>query len=92
MTFIQGIYIPSKRKRYGIKLFMLCESSTGYLTSFIIYTGATTDYGTLEENQLAKPFEDYKSPSRVVLSLLKPLLNKGYVVTLDNYYTSPEYS
>ena len=57
------VYIPSKRERYGIKLFMLCESSTGYLTSFIIYTGATTDYGTLEENQLAKPFEDYKSPS-----------------------------
>ncbi|GFQ67635.1 piggyBac transposable element-derived protein 4 [Trichonephila clavata] len=26
---------------------------------------------------------------QVVLTLMKPLLNKGYCVTLDNYYSSP---
>ena len=24
-------FIPSKRERYGVKIYMLCESSTGYL-------------------------------------------------------------
>ena len=35
-------------------------------------------------------FDVYKSPSKVVLSLLNDYLYKGYCVTLDNYYTSPE--
>ena len=34
----------SKRERFGVKIFMLCESRTGYLLNFIIYTGATTEY------------------------------------------------
>ena len=40
------IYIPSKRERYGVKIFMDCESTFRYLLGFIIYTGASTDYGT----------------------------------------------
>ena len=31
-------YIPSKRERYGVKIYMLCESASGYLSTFIIYT------------------------------------------------------
>lgn len=78
---------------------MLCESNTGYLSKFIIYTGATTDYGNCsdinlpvgnDDLNLPDAFDDYKSPSRVVLSLMRPFLDKGYVLTLDNYYTSPE--
>ena len=38
------IYIPTKREQYGVKIFMLCKSKTGYLLNFIIYTGATTEY------------------------------------------------
>ena len=38
------IYIPTKRERYGVKIYMLCESATGYIFNFIIYTGATTEY------------------------------------------------
>lgn len=83
------IYIPSKRERYGVKVFMLCESQSGYLLNFIIYTGATTEYLNPLAN-LDLPFDTYKSPSKVVLSLLHDYLNKGYCVTLDNYYTLPE--
>ena len=36
------IYIPSKRERYGIKLYMVCESDTGYLLRFVIYTKGST--------------------------------------------------
>ena len=38
------IYISTKRERYGVKTFMLCESKMGYLLNFIIYAGATTEY------------------------------------------------
>jgi len=31
------IYFPNKRERYGVKIYMLCESSTGYLSKFIVY-------------------------------------------------------
>ena len=81
------IYIPTKRERYGVKIFMLCESETGYFLNFIIYTGATTEYPN-EPADLHKSFEEYKSPSKVVFSLLHDYLGKGCCVTLDNYYTS----
>ena len=82
-------FIPSKRERYGIKIYMLCESSTGYLWKFIIYTGADTVYPS-PGVVLPKPFDDYGNPSKVVLSLLHGLYNKGYKVVLENFYNSPE--
>jgi len=30
-------YIPSKRARFGVKFFTLCESQTGYIWNSIIY-------------------------------------------------------
>ncbi len=36
-------YIPTKRKRFGIKTYMICDVYTGMILDFIIYTGATTD-------------------------------------------------
>ena len=82
-------YIPGKRERYGIKIYMLCESESAYLWKFLIYTGAATVYPVPSIN-LPKPFEEYKNPSKVVLSLMGVLYNQGYNVTLDNLYTSPE--
>ena len=73
------VYIPSKRERYGIKIFMLCESKTGYLSNFIIYTGSSIDYGDcqnivlpgMDNRNLPPSFENYKSLSKVVLSQMK---------------------
>ena len=84
------IYIPTKRERYSVKILMLCESKMGYLLNFIIYTGATTEYPD-QPDPLPVIFDEYKSPSKVVLSLLHDYLHKGYCVTLDNYYTFPEF-
>ncbi|CAH1954883.1 unnamed protein product [Acanthoscelides obtectus] len=72
-------YIPSKRKRFGIKLFALCETS-GYMYNFIIYTGADTIY---EAQHSQEPVT-----SRIVLSLVDSLLDKGYRLFIDNYYTT----
>ena len=75
-------YLPLKRSRFGIKTFMLCEANTGYIYSQIIYTGK----GTIIN-------EEYKNLSQltsIVLTLAEPLLDKGYCIITDNYYTSPE--
>lgn len=37
-------YIPTKRARFGLKLYNLCESSSGYVINFMIYTGEKTIY------------------------------------------------
>ena len=53
--------------RYGVKIYVCCESNTGYHWRFIIYTGAHTIY--MQPNvKLPKPFGDYTGPSKVVLS------------------------
>ncbi|XP_067122211.1 piggyBac transposable element-derived protein 4-like [Centruroides vittatus] len=75
-------YIPQKRARYGVKFYMLCESSSGYLYNFLIYTGKGTCLNQKYGNMLYT--------SQVVLTLLEPLLDKGYCLTTDNYYTSPQ--
>ena len=85
------VYIPSKRERYGIKIYMMCESSSAYLSEFIIYVGSLTETDFPESSMpLPMKWEEYKSPSKIVLSLMQHYLNKGYCVTLDNYYNSPE--
>ena len=67
---------------------MNCESVTGYLFGFIIYAGAETKYGDARVMKL--PFDEYITPSKVLISLMRIYANKGYTVTLDNRYTSPE--
>ena len=68
---------------------MLCESNTGYLSNFIIYTGATTNY-TAPLVNLQMPFDNYKSPSKVIVNLMTDFIQWGYCLTLDKYYTSAE--
>lgn len=74
-------YMPLKRSRFGIKTFMLCESKTGYIFSSIIYTGKGT--------KLDSEYAHLGMSGQVVMSLMKPLLGKGYCLVTDNYYTSP---
>lgn len=80
LSWIQ--YIASKRARFGIKSYMLCESSTGYIWNSVIYTGKGTKFNPRYSN--------YGMATSSVLTLLEPLLNQGYCVTMDNFYTSPE--
>ncbi|XP_056397707.1 piggyBac transposable element-derived protein 4-like [Hyla sarda] len=80
LSWIQ--YIASKRARFGIKSYMLCESATGYIWNSVIYTGKGTQFNPR--------YSGYGMASSSVLTLLEPLLNQGYCVTTDNFYTSPE--
>ncbi|XP_068097888.1 piggyBac transposable element-derived protein 4-like [Hyperolius riggenbachi] len=80
LSWIQ--YIKTKRARFGVKSFMLCESATGYIWNTILYTGKGTKFNP--------NFSNYGVATSSVLSLVEPLLNKGYCVTTDNFYSSPE--
>ncbi|XP_041982293.1 piggyBac transposable element-derived protein 4-like [Aricia agestis] len=75
-------YIRNKASKFGIKTFELCESTTGYLWSFIVYTGkqSATD---LEQSP------GVPKSAAVVKKLISPLLNKGYRLFMDNWYNSP---
>ncbi|GFV62876.1 piggyBac transposable element-derived protein 4 [Trichonephila clavipes] len=75
-------YIPQKRARFGIKLFQLCESESGYIGNSLIYTGKGTAFN---EN-----YNDYGLSTKSVLTLIHELKGKGYCLFIDNFYTSLE--
>ncbi|KAL0810152.1 hypothetical protein ABMA28_010944 [Loxostege sticticalis] len=75
-------YIRAKAAKKGIKTFELCESATGYLWSFVVYSGRNSSFDTGRYSRLQKSTE-------VVLTLMEPLLNKGYRLFLDNWFNSP---
>jgi hypothetical protein len=76
LAYVQ--FNPSKRARFGIKYYKLCESSSGYCMTFKIYTG-----------QDALENSDFTASESVVLELANPFLEKGYTLYLDNWYSSP---
>lgn len=118
LSFAQRI--ATKAAKVGIKNYELCESDTGYLWSFCIYTGkgektrqevtegevedddidladvATTtdnDGQTTDNPQTASASSSVLPPenatAQIVQHLVKPLLDKGYTLIMDNFYNSP---
>ena len=41
-------YIPFKRHRFGIKLYMIVDCEAGFVLGFVVYTGADTEYHFLQ--------------------------------------------
>lgn len=78
-------YVPTKRARYGLMTMCLCESSTGYTYKFLICANST------ENQRIASdiPGCDVLSYSeRIVVELMRNILDKGYHVHTDNYFSS----
>ena len=73
-------YIPSKRYRFGMKLFMLCDCDTKFVLNFIVYTGAETELDNHPEVGI---------PGSVVLTLMKYYLKKNHTFFIDNWFSSP---
>ena len=69
-------YLPSKPIKWGIKVWALAESSTGYLSRCQIYTGKE---GGRQENGLSH---------RVVMDLVRYLSGSHATIFMDNFYTS----
>ena len=70
-------YIKIKPIKWGIKLFTVAESTTGYVLNVLPYTGkrCVTNYG---------------KTTQTVLDVAKDFLMKGHKFFLDNYYMSLE--
>jgi hypothetical protein len=76
-------YLPLKASKFGIKTYELCDSITGYLWSFLVYTGKDTDI----DSPLITA--DTSKTSAIVLKLVEPLVNQGRTVWMDNFYNCP---
>ena len=72
-------YIPNKSAVRGIKIYKLCESESGYCSNFHIHT---TKIERDEENgELVG--------EAIIFKLAAKYLNKGYIIYMDNWFTSP---
>lgn len=78
LSFIQ--YIPSKRHRFGLKFFVLCDCKTGYVLDFIIYTGTDVDIRSGDPHGFS---------GAVVKTLMDKHFKQNHILYTDNYYTSP---
>ena len=69
-------YMPSKPRKYGLKIFWACESSTGYALNAIAYGGKEGDQ--IHQNL----------GQDIVLRLLEPYYGTERDVCTDNFFTS----
>jgi len=76
-------YIPSKRARFGIKFFSLCDNS-GYLFNTEVYVGKNSG-----AEDLSDELKEIGKTGQIVMHLMAPILDKGHHLFLDNWYTSP---
>jgi hypothetical protein len=72
LTFKQ--YLPLKASKFGIKTYELCDSTTEFLWSFLVYTGKDT--------KLDSPMiiADTSKTTAIVLKLVEPLMKQGRTV------------
>ena len=63
---------------------MLCENDSTYLYSFKVYSGSGTTYHEPSGIELLKPYEEYSTYLRVVLSLMDGPYGDEYGVNLEN--------
>ena len=68
-------YIPGKRHKYDVKLYMLCEH-TGYVWNDLVYCAKMN------------PLSGFGHAETVVLKLMEKLLDRGHALYVDNFYTS----
>ncbi|XP_061169395.1 piggyBac transposable element-derived protein 4-like [Saccostrea echinata] len=71
-------YVPLKPTKRGIKVWVRADPHNGYVNDFQVYTGRINN----------APEKDLGS--RVVLDLIRPIMNKGHHVYCDSFFTSPD--
>ena len=68
-------YLPSKPIKWGLKVWSLCESSTGYMANFQVYTGKHLGGS------------EHGLGHRVVMDLTQHLHGSNIQLYMDNFYT-----
>ena len=73
-------YMKAKPTKWGIKVFVLSDSTKGYVYRFQIYSGKNSSLSGSGEHGLC---------TQAVLSLMQGIEDRCHKVFMDNYYTSP---
>ncbi|KAK3792998.1 hypothetical protein RRG08_032261 [Elysia crispata] len=83
------VYNPMKPAKFGIKIYEVNESDTGYLLRMNVYIGSTEE---TPYHELVDLPDECSTTTKIVVGSLAycGLLHKGHHVYLDNYYNSPE--
>lgn len=86
--------IATKKARVGIKSYELCESRTGYLWRMEVYSGkGHVHVAQVEAQEPVEEHEEGDEPesatSQIVLTLMRPLFNRGHTLVMDNFYNAP---
>jgi hypothetical protein len=72
-------YIPKKRKRFGIKIFKLCEA-TGYAYDMKLYLG----------KDRLRTAQHVTATHATVAELMRKIEGRGNKLYMDNFFSSPE--
>lgn len=70
-------YMPSKPRKYGVKIFWICEAETGFALQGLIYTGKRDGEGV-----------HYNLAYDIVKQLTVKFYGSGRNIVCDNYFTS----
>jgi len=71
-------YIPKKHKRFGIKIYKLCDS-LGYTYDMSMYLGKQRQHATAQITAM----------HGTVLQVIQRVEGLGHKIVMDNYFTSP---
>jgi len=71
-------YIPKKRKRFGVKIYKLCEES-GYMYDMRVYLGRDSHSAT----------DDMTATHATVRHLTSIVQGLGRKIFMDNFFSSP---
>jgi len=75
-------YMKNKKAKYGIKFYELCTHD-GYVLNIDMYRGKNTSSTVIEPN-----LEGLSKVDNIDINLMKPYLNKGHSLYMDNFYNS----
>ena len=73
-------YNPKKRSRFEMKTFGICDCKTGYVIDVVPYSGKQSH---LAVNGILG------ASGEIVMHLMKNFFEKGHIVYMDNWFTSP---
>ena len=79
-------FIKTKRSRFWIKVFALCPSDpgwSGYTWNFEVYYGRDSDFTVNDPSASSLSISE-----KIVVHLMRDLLDSGRHVVTDNWYTS----
>ena len=71
-------YMPAKPNKWGLKAWGLAEAKTGYIYNWQLYLGKDSSRPT-----------DLPLAHHVVMTLAEPLFDKGHILYMDNFFSSP---